>query len=329
MADRLVLVTGATGAVGPGVVRAFLADGAAVRTLSTTRTTDGLLPPEADVRVGDITDVESVRAAMAGVDVVVHLAALLHQFQPSPELSKRFERVNVQGTANVVRAALDQGVRRIVFLSTSAVYGPSARLIDESCTPHPDTEYGRTKLAAEHLVLAAAVQGRQVGTVLRPAAVYGVRIKGNYRRLALAIARRRYLPIGPGANRRTIVHDRDLSQAILLASSHPAAAGAVFNVTDGSVHTLAQIVAAIHRALGRRPPRFHVPLGVARVGAAVSERVFGLAGRTPPLSTAMLEKYSEDTVVDGGLIQRTLGFRPEVDLESGWKETMQALESAD
>ena len=325
MADRLVLVTGATGAVGPRAVGAFLAGGATVRTLSTSRPPEGLLPSEVDVRVGDITNAEAVRAAMAGVGTVVHLAALLHQFQPTAELSKHFERVNVDGTGNVVRAAVDEGVARLVFLSTIAVYGPSTQVLDENSAPQPHTDYGRTKLAGERLVLAATVNGRPIGTVLRPAAVYGARIKGNYRRLALAIARRRYVSLGPGTNRRTIVHDRDLAKAILVASTHPDAAGAVFNVSDGKVHTLAAIVTAIHRALGRRPPQWHLPLGVARAGAGLCEAVFGAIGRRPPLSRALLEKYTEDSAVDGTLIQRALGFAPEVDLESGWRETMNAL----
>src|SRR6187401_165392 len=147
MAERLVLVTGATGSVGPRVVRAFLADGSAVRTFSTNRPPQGLLPADVDVRVGDVTDAESVRAAVAGVDIVVHLAALLHQFDRTPDLGKRFERVNVEGTRNVVRAAVDEGVTRLVFVSSIAVYGPSTRVIDESFTPNPDTDYGRTKLA--------------------------------------------------------------------------------------------------------------------------------------------------------------------------------------
>jgi nucleoside-diphosphate-sugar epimerase len=329
MADRLVLVTGATGAVGPAAVRALLADGCAVRTFSTRRPPEGLLPPQVDVRVGDITDADSVRAAVAGSDVVVHLAALLHQVMPTADLAKCFERVNVEGTRNVVRAALDGAVTRLVLLSTIAVYGPSADVIDESRTPHPDTEYGRTKLAAEQLVLSAAANGRSIGTVLRAAAVYGARIKGNYRRLALAIARHRYVPLGPESNRRTLVHDRDLGNAIALAARHPAAAGAIFNVSDGKVHTLGEIVTAIHRALGRTPPRFHLPLGFARAAAAVGETAFGVVGRTPPFSRAVLAKYTEDTAVDGSFIQRVLGFTPVVDLESGWKETMDALLTSD
>jgi UDP-glucose 4-epimerase len=326
MAERVALVTGATGAVGPRVVRACQAAGYAVRTFSVDPPAADVLPAGVDVRIGDVCDSQAVRSAVAGSDIVVHLAALLHQFENMAAGDHQYERVNVGGTENVVRAAMAEDVGRLVFLSTIAVYGPSSgQLIDERTPPRPDTAYGWTKLAAERAVLSATSGGRRIGTVLRAAAAYGSRVKGNYRRLALAIARGRYVPVGRCLNRRTIVHDRDLADAIVLAARHPAAAGALFNVTDGRVHTLAEIVAAIHRAVGRKPPRLYVPLTAARAAAALCERTYPMVGRRPPVTSALLEKYTEDIAVDGTLIQRALGFVPAVGLEAGWQDTMQAL----
>ena len=328
--DRVVLVTGATGAVGPAVVRACHVAGYSVRTLSTNPPVPGVLPAGVDVRTGDVSDRQAVRSAMAGTEIVVHLAALLHQFENAIDLDRQYERVNVWGTQNVVDAAMAEGVRRVVFLSTIAVYGPSSGLlIEESTPPRPNTAYGRTKLEAEQAVLSATSSGQQIGTVLRSAAAYGARVKGNYRRLAVAIARRRYVPIGPGLNRRTLVHDFDLANAVVLAAEHPLAGGSVFNVSDGQVHTLADIVAAIQRAADqRRRARFHVPLGVARVTVGVCETAGRIGGFRPPLTVSLLNKYTEDVAVDATLIQRALGFAPAVDLESGWRETMAALRDA-
>jgi UDP-glucose 4-epimerase len=326
MASGVVLVTGATGAVGPRVVRACQAAGYSVRTLSRQPAAPGVLPPGVDVRLGDVGDQQEVRAAIAGADIVVHLAAMLHQLEQRAGLEREFERINLVGTENVVSASIAQGVRRVVFLSTIAVYGPTSdRLIDERTTPRPDTAYGRTKLAAEEVVLSAKSGGRAIGTVLRAAAIYGPRVKGNYRQLAVAIARRRYVPIGPGLNRRTLVHDRDVAAALVLAAAHPDAAGAVFNVSDGHVHTLRDIVAAIHHALGRRSPRIRVPGAAARAAAIVCEAVYRTAAQRPPLTRALLDKYTEDVAVEGTLIQRTLGFVPGITLAPGWHETMEAL----
>lgn len=326
MDEPVVLVTGATGAVGPGVVRAYQAAGYSVRTFSADAPTGDLLPSDVEVRVGDVCDARAVRSAVAGVDVAVHLAALLHQFENVGALTARFERVNIGGTENIVQAATAEGVKRLVFLSTIAVYGPSDGLImDERTPPRPDTVYAETKLAAEQLVLAARTSGGPIGTVLRAAAVYGPRVRGNYRRLALAIARRRFLRVGSCLNRRTLVYERDLADAIVLAGSHPAAPGAVFNVTDGEVHTLAGIIQAICRALDRRAPRLYVPLAAARSATRVSEAACRMIGLSPPLSLAALDKYAEDVAVDGTRIRRALGFRSSVDLERGWRETMAVL----
>ncbi len=329
MPERWALVTGATGAIGPSVARALAEAGYLLRTLSLEAPDAGSLPPGADVRVGDVCDASTLRSAVSGVDAVVHLAALLHRFEDAESLALEFRRINVGGTENVVRAAEAEGVRRIVFLSTIAVYGPRpGEMMDESTTPRPDTAYGQSKLDAEQVVLSASSRGRPLGTVLRAAAIYGSRVKGNYRRLAVAIARRRFVPIGAGGNRRTVIHDRDLASAVVLAGTHPAAAGRLFNVTDGRVHTLEEIIAAIYRGLGRRPPRLYIPLFAARAAMAGCERGCRLAGVRAPLTRAALGKYTEDVAVDGTLIQRALDFRPSVGLGDGWRETVAGLEAA-
>jgi UDP-glucose 4-epimerase len=329
MADRVVLVTGATGAVGPQVVRACQATGYSVRTLSVDAPDRNVLPPGVDARLGDVCDRDAVESAVAGVDAVVHLAALLHQFENVAGLDRQYERVNIGGTENIVRAAVASNVKRLVFLSTIAVYGRSlGHLINENTPPRPDTIYGRTKLAAEHAVLTATCGGEPIGTVLRAAAAYGPRFKGNYRRLAVAIARRRFVRLGACANRRTIVHDRDLANAVVLAAGHPSAAGVIFNVSDGRVHTLAEIINAIYRAVGRSPSRFYVPLAAARVATSACESTCRVIGLRPPITNTLLEKYTEDIAVDGTRIQRALGFAPSVELEHGWQETMTALQNA-
>ena len=191
------------------------------------------------------------------------MAALLHIVNPPPELREKYERVNIGGTATVVEAAIKAGVKRVVLFSTIAVYGPSdGCVLNEMSPTHPDTFYAKTKLAAEQIVLnARGADGQPLGTVLRLGAVYGSRIKGNYERLTHALARIALFPIGNGLNRRTLVYDKDVGRAAVLAVSHPAAAGRVFNVTDGGFHTLNEIIESICSALGRKPPRLSLPVG--------------------------------------------------------------------
>jgi len=255
------------------------------------------------------------------------MAALLHIVNPSSEMLEKYERINVGGTATVVEAAIKAGVKRVVLFSTIAVYGSSdGRVLNELSPTHPDTFYAQTKRAAEQIVLNAKdINGQQIGTVLRLGAVYGSRIKGNYERLTHALVRRHFIPIGNGLNRRTLVYDKDVGRAAVLAVSHPAAAGRVFNVTDGEFHTLKDIIESICSALGRKPPRISLPAGLSRVLAGLIEKAGHLMGLKPPAIRAMIDKYTEDIAVDGSLIQKELGFVPQYDLKTGWEETIREM----
>jgi UDP-glucose 4-epimerase len=329
LSDRIkfVLVTGATGAIGPRVVHALYQAGYRIRTFSVDAPASGMFPANVEVVIGDVTNKAAVESAMRGVDAFVHMAALLHIFNPPPEMREKYEQVNVGGTMTVVDAAMKAGVKRVVLFSTIAVYGKAdGQVLNEQSPTHPETYYARTKLAAEQIVLnARGSDGQPLGTVLRLGAVYGSRIKGNYERLTHALARNRFIPIGNGVNRRTLVYDKDVGRAAVLAVSHPAASGRVFNVTDGEFHTLNEIIEAICSALGRKPPRFSLPVGLSRVVAGIIEKGCHSMGIKSPGIRAMIEKYIEDIAVDGSLIQKELGFVPHYDLKTGWEETIKEM----
>jgi len=325
-----ILITGATGAVGPYVVAVLHDAGFRIRTLSMDFPPAGLWPEGVEARMGDITDPAAVQAAAQGVQGVIHMAALLHIVNPPPELQGKYERINVEGTATVTEAARQAGVRRLVFFSTISVYGASdGSILTEESPPRPDSFYAHTKLKAERIVLEAKRKGGEpVGTVLRLGAVYGARIKGNYQRLLHAISRSRFLPIGRGDNRRTLVYDRDVARAALLALEHPAAAGRIFNVSDGKLHTLNDIISAICRALDRKPPRLSLPVGPVRLAAGFAEDAAAFMGFSPPITRAAIDKYTEDVAVDSRRIQEELGFKPLYDLAAGWKATVQEMRQA-
>lgn len=322
-----VLVTGASGAVGPRVVEAFHNAGCLVRTLSLDLPKPGLFPGGVETQVGDITDREAVRNAVQGVNAVVHMAALLHIVNPEPALQKEYERINVGGTETMVNACLAAGVRRMVLFSTIAVYGyTTSQVLTEDTEPCPDTFYAETKLAAERIVLnAQCSDGQPLGGVLRLGAVYGARIKGNYQRLVHALARGRFIPIGDGRNRRTLIYDRDVARAAILAAVHPAAAGGCFNVTDGRYHMLRDIIAAICSALGQTPPHLALPIRPTRFAAGLVEDVMQRICCQPLITRAAIDKYTEDVAISGERIQSQLGFAPQYDLTAGWCETIQEM----
>jgi UDP-glucose 4-epimerase len=334
-----VLVTGATGALGPVVVHTLLAQGHAVRALVRTPPPPGLLPPTVALIPGDITDAASLAAAVTGCTAVVHLAALLHITNPPPSLAAAYTHINVTGTRHLVAAAHAAGVPRFIFASTIAVYGAHpGQVITEATPPHPTTLYARTKLAAEQIVRATTF-AHGPGTVLRLASVYGPRVQGNYRRLLFSLARGRFLPLlfqfwrGSAArpaphqppNHRTLVYDRDVAAAIAGCLTHPAAPGGLFNVTDGTTHPMPAILAAICAALGRPVPRLHLPYAPLAAALTALDAVARLTGRSLPIGRATLDKYTEDIRVDGSHLMRTLGFTPAYDLTTGWQATVRQL----
>ncbi len=323
----IILVTGATGAVGPRVVTALCDAGYSVRTLSIDSPPAGAWSGDVEICIGDVTDASTVQTVMQGVDAVIHLAALLHIVDPPPALQKEYERINVGGTATVVAAATQAGVRRIVFFSTIAVYGPSnGHVLSEASPTNPNTFYAQTKLSAEWIVLnARGADGQLLGTVLRLGAVYGARIKGNYERLLCALVRNHFIPVGDGLNRRSLVYDKDVGRAAVLAVSRPTAAGRVFNVTDGKYHTLNEIIGSICSALGRKKPRFSIPIATARILIGFIEKGCHIFDLTPPVTQETLDKYTEDIAVDGGLFQRELDFMPKYDLLTGWEDVIREM----
>lgn len=326
----LALVTGATGAIGPPVVEAFRASGFSIRTLSLDPPPAGRRPEGVDARTGDVTDPAAVAAAMQDVDAVIHMAALLHIANPPSSLQERYDRINVGGTSTVAGAAMQAGVRRVVLFSTIAVYGPShGHVLTEDTPPRPDTVYARTKLAAERIVLEAKSEdGRRMGVVLRLGAVYGSRIKGNYQRLVRSLARGRFIPVGDGSNRRSLIYDKDVGRAAMLAATHANAAGRIFNVTDGQFHSMKTIIATLCDALGRTPPGFALPLSPALRATAMLEKTLKRIHLPTPLTADALSKYAEDMAVDSRRIQQELGFIPGYDLAAGWRETVQEMRRA-
>lgn len=324
-----VLVTGATGAIGPILVQHLLSQGFQVRALVRQPPLAGVLPAAVQLFLGDLTDIKALHTATTGAEVVFHLAAKLHINNPAPTLQAAYQQVNEEGTRCLIDVAQTTGVHRVVVFSSIAVYGPSqpGETFNEQTPVRPQTWYAQSKCQAEAIALSAkrGDTGEPLAVVLRLAAVYGARMKGNYARLAAALRKQRFISPGPGTNRRTLVYEQDVATAALLAAQHPHAGGQIYNVTDGDIHTFQDILSALCQALGRRPPRYHLPVAPMYFLASVLEKSFRWVGKEPPLGRATVQKILEDVAVSGDKLQRDLGFRPQFPLTRGWQETIGAL----
>lgn len=310
MTGSTIFVTGATGVVGPALVRDLLAAGHAVRAL--VRRPDAALPAGATPVVGDLADTEALRRGVDGASAVVHLAALLHINGPAAEMAGRYREVNVEGTRRLVKEARAAGVERFVFASTINVYGPSqgGAPWTESDRLQPDTLYGETKRDAEALV--RALPG---GVVLRLAAVYGPGMKGNYPSLMGALRRGlRVLP-GDGTNRRTLIHVSDAARAFTAALT---VAPGTYNATDGRVHTFDALVQSLQVVAGKKPGMRYISAAPVRAVLRVPEALARLVGRRFP-GPLLVDKMTEDVAVSGDTLISASGYQPRVEhLADGW-----------
>lgn len=282
------------------------------------------MPENVEVIHGDITDYRLIREAVGGIDVAFHLAAKLHINSPAPELKREYERVNVEGTRALVQAMQDAGARRLIFFSTIKVYGTTqpGQIANEASTLNPDSWYAETKVRAEELVRTSTSS-----VILRLAAVYGPNMKGNFPRLLRALRNRRPVLVGDGSNRRTLVYIEDLCRASILAAEHPAVSGQTYNLTDGAVHTLREIVNAMSDALNQPRPKLTLPKAPVRLAAGMLEDGFRLLGKSSPVNRSTIDKLTEDVAASGAKIEGQLGFQPQYDLSKGWREVVALTET--
>jgi nucleoside-diphosphate-sugar epimerase len=309
---RRYVVTGATGAVGPAVTNR-LARHASVVALARQVPAAELLDPGVRFESVDLLDSRAGQF-VRDADVVCHLAAKLHVNDPGASLRAEYERTNVDATKRLVDATPPSS--RFIFFSTIDVYGPTppGEVADEDTPARPRSLYGETKLQAEQAVLA-----HPGGIVLRMAAVYGPRVKANYARLVRALARHRYLSIGPGTNKRTLIYEADVAEAAAVVASAAALPSRLYNLTDGGVHSVREIVDAIAAALDRRPPRGSLPAPMVRGAASLLDGALRLIGRRSPVTPQMIDKLQENVAVSGARLSRESAFTPRFDLAAGWR----------
>ncbi len=315
---RRALVTGAGGFVGSHLVERLVADGDEVRAFVRYTSTGragwlDTLPAEVrravEVVRGDVRDDEAVSAAMAGIDTVFHLAALVGI--PYSFLHPRdVVGTNAGGTLNVLLAARAAGVDRLVHASTSEVYGSAQAVpIDETHALRAQSPYAASKIAAEKLVESFHASYGLPAVVLRSFNIYGPR--QSARAVIPAVIRQALasdeVHLGADTPTRDFNFVADTVDAFVRAGRLPAAVGRVFNVGTGREIAIADLVALVARLLGRESLRI-----VTR-----EERL-----RPPGSEVTRLS-------ADSRRARDLLGWAPQSTLEQGLRTTIDWLTSQD
>lgn len=313
------LVTGATGTVGPSIVNHLIEHGYNVRSYGLDEPAPGLFVEPIEHITGDINNETRLAEALDGIDVVFHLAALLHIENPSPTLAPKYQRINVDGSRLVALKAAQAGVHRLIYFSTVKVYGVNQREpVTEECEECPQTPYAQTKLAGEEAI--RTVEGIET-CVLRLSAVFGPRLKGSWKRLVTAIQCGLFIPIGNLQNAHSLTYVEDVAQAALLAANSPNVDGQIYNVVGYDAPRLQDILEAIYTAANRSVPPFRIPANAALLGAGALEHGLKLFGKRSPLTPDSIRQLTHNEVFSGHKLHQ-LGFKSQLTLDQSWQKTL-------
>jgi nucleoside-diphosphate-sugar epimerase len=317
---RLALISGATGFIGRMLCQQLREQCVQVRG-GMRHVVEG---PWDEVVLFDLATQGLPEDALAGVDTVFHLAGKAHALCETRQDEEEYFRINTTGTGKLLEAAKGAGVRRFVFISSVKAMdegGDACQNESEVC--HPETPYGKSKLAAERLVLEGGYVPEPV--VLRLSMVYGPSGKGNLFRMIEAVAKGRFPPLPELGNKRSMVHVEDVIRAALLAAEKPAAVGQTYIVTDGQFVSTRQMYDWICEALDKPVPAWTIPIGVLKVLAKVGDGIGGMRGRRFLIDSDALAKLMNSACYSSEKIQRELGFRPARDLRSALPEIVRNL----
>ncbi len=310
------LVTGGTGFIGSHVVDLLVENGHSVRLFSRR--------PDVPARFegkgvslfhGDLKDPDSVLDAMDGMEVFYHIGELRNT-------SRRAAEKNVELVERVIERLGKSGVRRIVFISSLTVSGiPSVTPATEETLPRsvPGDLYTSYKKRCEQL-LSEGTRGTEY-VAIRPGVVYGPgsRHLGNLMRTVKRFGPIGFPFIGRGTAVAPFIYVKDLARAVYLAGIEPAAAGQVFNLTDGAGNSWSDFLHAIADTLGVSLRILSLPPLMLGAPALFFDIVSGLFASRLDLST-YIRYVTNDLLFDNGKAQRLLHWKPEFTLSQGIEE---------
>ncbi len=298
MTTGLALITGGSGYFGSLLRDRLRERRQAVRVFDLVDASDRA--KDVDFVQGDIRDGERVGKACAGCEVVYHCVAQV----PLAKDRQLFHSVNVGGTENLLRAAQAARVRKVIYVSSSAVFGaPKANPVTEQTPPTPGEAYGRAKLEGENLCRQSAEQGLDV-TVIRPRTIMGHGRLGIFQILFEWIREGRNVPVlGRGDNVYQFVHADDLAEACILTAAR--AGTTTYNCGTDKFGTMREVLDHLCAHAGTGSQVRRVPMGPA-VALMKLTSALGMS----PLGPYHALMYGRSLYFDIGKAQKELGWKP-------------------
>jgi len=317
--NKKVLVTGATGFTGSHLAEELISQGYQVRALARPKKdTRNLEKMGIEIAPGNLTEKDSLAAAVAGIDTVYHIAAVYRE-QNVPH--QYFFDVNVGGTKNLLEAARDARVRRFVHCSTVGVQGEIKNPPAKETAPYgPGDYYQQSKLEGEKLALEFFKQNPIEGVVFRPVGIYG---PGDTRFLKIFkfVNSGSFRMIGRGNVLYHMTFVKDLARGIILCGERKEAVGEIFTLGGNEYVPLSKLIQLTAEALGVPVPTKKMPLWPVWTASVICEALCYPLRISPPLYRRRLDFFVKDRAFDISKAKKMLGYNPQVDLATGLKIT--------
>lgn len=307
-----ILVIGSSGFVGRFLVQKLINNGYEV---------SGMDVIEADFKQnlvsftkGDLVDKKIMSKACDGIDVIINLAAKHHDFGISRE---EFFRVNEKGMQIMLECAAEKNIKKIVFYSTVAVYGPHDYPVNEETNPKPVSDYGQSKLAAEKVLQKWIKEDNsREAVIIRPGVVFGPFNYANMYNLISNIAKSRFLPVGRNDNIKSVAYVENLVDATVFVMNNLKPGVSVYNYTDYPQTTTDKMLDVIYSALGKKKLKFHLPLAPILFFASIFDILGKVTGINFPITANRIKKFNTSTHFEAKKI-RDAGFVQKVDIKTG------------
>ena len=315
MTNHQILITGANGLVGQALCFELFRQEQSVR--AAVRSSSIQIENTETISIGEINAKTDWTAALLGIKVIIHLAARVHVMKDkASDPLTEFRKINVEGTLNLARQAVQAGVKRFIFISSIKVNGESTlsdRPFNANDLPAPVDAYGISKREAEDaLRLLGAETGMEI-VIIRPPLVYGSGVKANFSALMRAVQKGWPLPLGAVYNQRSLVALDNLVDFIITCISHPQAANQTFLVSDGQDLSTTELVRGMAQAVGVSARLLPVPVWALRVGAT-------LLGKGEAV-----QRLCGNLQVDISKARTLLGWVPPVSVADALKATARGL----
>ena len=324
------LVTGATGFIGKRLVKKLVEEGRNVRCLvRDTSKTEELSYLNVDFFIGDIRNLNSLKEAMEGIDVVYHLAGRANPSIVKPY--KYYEEINVIGTNNVLEAVLlNKNIKKIVLMSSIAATGPSrdSNLLNEKSALKPITKYGESKVQVEKMAKEYHRKHNMPIVVIRPPMVYGIGDKdwvGFFNMVKTAGQSGKYLPVpGNHENLFDFCFVDNLVDGLIGAEKSSKTIGQTYFLSDDHSYTIKEILSAITTSFKVSYPKKFWPKGFSMILATILEAIGYVFRFDPPLSRRDVKWMTTNYwVCDCTKAKKDFGYNPKITLEDGVRMTIE------